>query len=238
MAYLIDFVKTNWNKLIMNTPVTAINPEDIPKSYYDFSKYNSKQRMLTYWYQLSMIHECHPRLVLEVGVGTGLVTAYLRHDGVHVATFDINSQLNPDHVGSILSLPEGLPLGLFDLVLCSRVLHHIPFGDMEKALCNLSALTKRYCLITLPVNDFRIYLMARITSSSISTLSLPLPLILKKVLVRMSGRGCDSGVWQINSSHETSENKVVGVIARRFHIIKMFRMPEDQSHMMFLLEKK
>ncbi|UYG06229.1 class I SAM-dependent methyltransferase [Halomonas sp. M4R1S46] len=223
---------------MVNTPVAAVNPEDIPKSYYDFSEYNSKQRMLTYWYQLSLIHECHPQVVLEVGLGSGLVTAYLRHDGVRVETFDINSRLKPDHVGSILSLPEGLPLGQFDVVLCSRVLHHIPFYDLEKAVCNLSALTNRYCLITLPVNDLRIYLMTRVTSSSISTLSLPLPLMLKKALARMKGSGCGSGAWQINSSHETSQNNVVDIISKSFSIIKMFRMPEDQSHMMFLLEKQ
>ncbi len=216
----------------------AVKPEDISKSYYDFSSYNSKQRMLTYWYQLSIIHECHPRDVLEIGVGTGLVAAYLRYNGIHVTTLDINSQLNPDYVGSILSLPEGLPVEAFDMVLCSRVLHHISFDDLERALCNLSALTKRYCLITLPVNDFRVYVMSRITSSSISTLSIPLPLALKKVLSSLRGRGGGSGVWQINSSRETSEKKVVVVIARRFKIIKMFRMPEDQSHMMFLLEKQ
>lgn len=222
---------------MMNAPAKYIKPEDIPKSYYDFSSYNSKQRMLTYWYQLSMIHECHPRAVLEVGVGTGLVAAYFRHNGIHVTTLDINSRLSPDYVGSVLSLPEGLPVEEFDLVLCSRVLHHIPFDDMERALWNLSALTKRYCLITLPVNDFRVYLMMRVTASSISTLSLPLPLALKKILVWVKGRGGGSGVWQINSSHETSAKKVVGIIARKFQIIKMFRMPEDQSHMMFFLEK-
>lgn len=213
-------------------------PEEIPKSYYDFSEYNSKQRMLTYWYQLSMIHECQPQSVMEVGVGTGLVTASLRYSGIQVVTLDINARLKPDHVGSILSLPEEIPCGIFDLVLCSRVLHHIPFNDMQDALRNLASLTNKYCLLTLPVNDIRIYLMGRITSSSIATLSLPLPLVLKKVLVRMMGRGSDSGVWQINSSHETSKKKVVDAIARQFHVLKMFRMPEDQSHMIFLLEKK
>lgn len=222
----------------MNTPAVSINPRDIPKSYYDFSNYNSKQRMLSYWHQLAMIHECHPREVLEVGVGTGLVAAYLRHNGIHVVTLDINSQLDPDYVGSILSLPEDLPVAAFDMVLCSRVLHHIPFDDFEKALFHLSVLTRRYCLITLPVNDFRVYLMSRITSSSFFTISLPLPIALKKVLSALKGRGSGSGLWQINSSRHTSENKVVADIASKFNIIKSFRMPEDQSHMMFLLEKQ
>lgn len=194
---------------------------------------------MTYWHQLSLVHELNPVNVMEVGVGTGLVAAYLRSNGVDVTTLDINPRLEPDHVGSILYPPEALDTSSFDLVLCSRVLHHIDFDDFDRALYNLWRLTRRHCLITLPVNDFRIYLMSRVTSSSLSTISIPLPLSFKSAILHWqgrSGRG-GSGLWQIDSSAETSEQNVVRSIKGYFNIIKQFRIPEDQSHLVFSLEK-
>ncbi|MDI5934383.1 class I SAM-dependent methyltransferase [Halomonas kalidii] len=194
--------------------------------------------MLTYWYQLSLISEFQPRTLLEVGVGTGLVTAYLRHIGIAVTTLDINPRLKPDHIGSILVLPEPLMFEAFDMVLCSRVLHHIGFEDFELALSNLAGLTRRHCLITLPIDDFRLYLMSRVTSSDIYTRSIPLPLSLKRFLMKRKGNGAGSGIWQVNSSRATTQDKVVEAISRYFRIVNLFRIPEDQSHLALVLRNK
>ncbi|MDI5985634.1 class I SAM-dependent methyltransferase [Halomonas sp. M4R5S39] len=194
--------------------------------------------MLTYWYQLSLISELQPLTLLEVGVGTGLVTAYLRHTGIAVTTLDINPRLEPDHIGSILALPESLVNEAFDMVLCSRVLHHIGFEDFELALSNLARLTRRDCLITLPVDDFRLYLMSRVTSSGIHTRSIPLPLSLKRFLMKLKGNGAGGGIWKVNSSRATTQDKIVEALSRYLRIVRVFRIPENQSHLVLVLRKK
>src|SRR5690606_16965503 len=72
-----------------------------PRDYYDFDRYISPQRMLTYWHQIREVMARRPARVLEVGVGTGLVASYLRASGIDVTTVDINEALEPDVVGSV-----------------------------------------------------------------------------------------------------------------------------------------
>ncbi|MFW3615171.1 class I SAM-dependent methyltransferase [Billgrantia antri] len=215
-----------------------ISPERLSRDYYRFQRYNSKQRMLAYWHQLKLIEECRPATLLEVGVGSGIVTAYLRHQGVSVTTLDINPALRPDHVGSILRPPPALAERRFDVVLCSRVLHHLPFDEFPQALSMLSRLTERHCLLTLPVNDFRLYCLLRLTSTSPFTLSLPLPLALKRVWQRRRGRTSGSGLWQIDASPATSRRRVSAEIGRYFDCLRHYPVPEDRSHMVYLLRPR
>lgn len=215
-----------------------ICPESLSRNYYRFERYNSKQRMLAYWHQLKLVEECRPASLLEVGVGSGIVTAYLRHQGVSVTTLDINPALRPDHVGSIVQPPPELAGRRFDMVLCSRVLHHLPFHEFPQALSSLSGLTEKHCLLTLPVNDFRAYCLLRLTSTSLYTLSLPLPRVIKRAWQRRRGRTSGSGLWQIDAAPTTSSQRVTEEIGRHFECVRHYAVPEDRSHRVFLLRPR
>jgi hypothetical protein len=80
--------------------------------------------------------------------------------------------------------------------------------------------------------------MTRYTSSEIKTFSIKVPLFLKRILGRVLKRKLGSGLWQINSNKESSMRKVLDEIERYFIIMNKYQMPEDSSHMLFVLKNK
>ena len=119
----------------------------VSKSHYGQS-YRSKDRWLSYFYQLALVRSCAPASVLEVGPGEGIVTDNLRRDGVRVVTCDIAEDLQPDVVGSITALP--CKDGEFELVLAAEVLEHIQWHDVPQALQELRRVSSSHVVISLP----------------------------------------------------------------------------------------
>lgn len=218
-----------------------MKPSEYPVDYYSFEKYNTKQRMLTYWHQIDQVLSCQPTSILEIGVGTGLVSSYLRHLGIDVTTLDINPSLNPDIIGSVLEL-ESLVHKQFDMVLCARVLHHLPFEQFPDAIRQIAIVAGKNAVITLPMEDFRLYFMFRYTSSSIRTFSLPIPLIMKKYFLQMSGKihatKYQSGLWKINDFSGVRLQQIQNTIEKYWNILEQFRIPEDSAHYLLKLQKK
>ena len=68
-------------------------------------KYDSKERFISYWHQLNEIFKLKPSNVLEIGIGYGLTSAYLKNSGINVVTLDIKKEFNPDVPGSVLKIP-------------------------------------------------------------------------------------------------------------------------------------
>ncbi len=119
----------------------------VKRSHYGRS-YRSKDRWLSYFYQLALVRSCAPSSVLEVGPGEGIVTDNLRRDGVRVVTCDIAEDLHPDIVGSIVALP--CKDGEFELALAAEVLEHIRFEDVPQALRELRRVSSRHVVVSLP----------------------------------------------------------------------------------------
>jgi ubiquinone/menaquinone biosynthesis C-methylase UbiE len=217
-----------------------MKPPSYPQQYYSFQKYVTKHRMLTFWYQLQEVLAVQPSSVLEIGIGPGVVSAYLRYLGVKVTTVDINPSLQTDHVGSVLELQSIFKSQQFDLVLCARVLHHLPYNEFERALEQLAYVSKEHVLLTLPFNEGRLYLMTRYTSSPLRTFSLPLPLQFKQMVLRLKGvkPPTESSLWKIDDSKNTSLTQVRGKVSEVFDIIEDYRIPEDSAHYLMVLQKK
>tara|TARA_B100000989_G_scaffold119543_1_gene88091 strand:+ start:4943 stop:5611 length:669 start_codon:yes stop_codon:yes gene_type:complete len=221
--------------------MTITKPSNYSSSYYSFEEYNSKQRMLTYWYQIREILALRPKNVLEVGIGTGLVTSYLRHVGIQVTTFDINPALEPDIVGSVLEINDKV-MNKFDVVLCARVLHHLPYEDFPDAIRALAKVSKSNAVVTLPNDDFRIYFMARYTSSPFYSTSIPLPLSIKRLMTNQgnvynSDNKYRSGLWKVGEKWQTKNSNVEAEIGKIWSIEKSYAIPEDSAHQVFVLKK-
>lgn len=218
-----------------------LEPRCIPPDYYDFSFYVSKERMITYWYQVKEILGKQPDKVLEVGIGNGIVTSILKSYGINTTTVDINESLSPDVVVSITELDTGFKKGQFPFVLCARVLQHLPFSEFDRALSQLCYVTQKHVLLTIPVETMRLYLQFRVTGSKAVTVSVRFPLIVKQILQRFLKAADDSktqNFWKINQRREVSMSNVCRIIRNHFLIEKTYQVPEDMSHAFFVLRKK
>jgi SAM-dependent methyltransferase len=114
-----------------------------------FKNYCSLERWSSYWHQLDEILKLKPASVLEVGIGDGVLCYYLKHNaGIKYTTMDVNKELAPDILGSIESIP--LSDGSYDLVCAFEVLEHLPFDRLSVVLAELSRVSKKYIVISLP----------------------------------------------------------------------------------------
>ncbi len=218
-----------------------LEPCDIPKEYYDFSHYVSKERILTYWHQADEILAKKPERFLEVGIGNKIVSSIVKCYGVNSVTADINESLCPDVVASITELDKDFKEGEFPFVLCARVLQHLPFSEFDRALSQLCYVTKDVLLLTLPVETICFYIRLRVTGRKPFTLPIRLPLIIKRIVERILSRKTKSekqNFWKINQSREQSMANIKRIIENYFIIEKSYQVPEDISHAFFVLRKK
>jgi len=218
-----------------------LEPRHIPKSYYDFTFYVTRERILTYWYQIKEILALNPAKILEVGIGNKIVSSILANYGIKTITADINESLCPDKVVPVTALDTAFGPGEFPLVLCARVLQHLPFSEFDNALAKLSYVTQEYLLLTLPFDTLRFYINLRITGGTSFPISIPFPLAVKRILQRVFKMNEISGpqrFWKINSSKETHLSNVQKIINKYFLVEKFYRVPEVKSHAFFILKKK
>ncbi|MCU0678310.1 MAG: class I SAM-dependent methyltransferase [Candidatus Pacebacteria bacterium] len=82
----------------------------------------------------------NPEKILEVGLGNGTTSHYLRTVGYDVTTADYEENLNPDVVADVTKLP--FKDGEFDAALCCEVLEHLPFSEFETAIKELTRVAK------------------------------------------------------------------------------------------------
>ncbi len=122
--------------------------ERVPgKAHYGLG-YLGGGRIFSYAHQIDAIRRLEAKSVVEVGPGPGLVTAALRAMGVEVTTVDVQPELAPDVVASVLELP--FEEGRFDAALCCQVLEHLPFDNFVPALMELRRVTRKGVVISLP----------------------------------------------------------------------------------------
>ncbi len=120
----------------------------VDKTHYFSRRYVHKDRWLNFWYQIKGVLDTQAASVMEVGVGNGLVRDTLRKMGITVRTLDIDPELAPDDIGSVVKLPY--PDSSFDCVLCAEVLEHIPWEESQKAMREIRRVTRRWAVMTVP----------------------------------------------------------------------------------------
>jgi hypothetical protein len=233
---------TNDDSEAMHVEQLARNvlPRDIPGAYYEFDRYVTKHRMLTFYHQIREILNLKPLHVLEVGIGPRVVSGTLREIGVPLTTMDVNPDLTPDIVGSVTDASSLLRGRMFDVVLCARVLHHLDFAMFEDTIAELARICERYVVLTLPVDELRLYWLCRVTAGQWRSVTVKVPLFVKRTLQRiLPGRGDERyrELWKIDSRRETSLENVVAILQRHFDIVQNYAIPEDRSHRLLVLRK-
>jgi len=175
-------------------------------SKYSFRKYIYPTRWMSYWYQIKEVLDLESETVLEVGVGSELVADYLKNQGIKITTVDIDEKLRPDIVGNVLNLP--FSDNLFDVILCTEVLEHLPFDKFEAALRELKRVSRKYVILRLAI----------------------------KLAFPIKHRFDGEHYWEIGKRGYSSK-KVKNIIKKHFKIRKEFIPFENQYHHFFVLEK-
>jgi len=206
----------------------------VKKSHYFRKKYDDLNRFISYFYQIDLVRSVAPETVLEVGVGNGMVSDYLKKLKFKVTTVDLDEQLKPDYVADVRSLP--FKDNTFDVVMAYEVLEHIPFEEFESSLSELRRVSKKYILISLPYRStgFEIMLkfpfMRTILQRHFVDLFLRIPL-------RFRGfKASGQHHWEIDW-RRYSLRKVRKAIQRHLTVAKEVRPVFNSYHYFFVLEK-
>ena len=200
-----------------------------PERYYNI-RYDKKSRFCSYWHQIQEILLLRPKEVLEIGIGNGFVSEYLKKRGIKLITLDIDRRLNPDIVGSVLELPFADES--FSVLACYELLEHIPYEDFNKALSEILRVCKSYAILSLPdVNRVcRFYLEI----PKIMHIKKLIPFLrLRKHIYNFDGQH----YWEIGKSGYPLRKIVNDIKLAGFKIEKTYRVFERPYHRFFLLKK-
>jgi len=200
-----------------------------PFPYFNI-EYDSKKRFCSYWHQINEIVSLKPNKVLDVGIGNGFVSSYLDDKGNDVTTLDVAHELLPNVTGSVLAIP--FKSTTFDVVSCYEVLEHMPYREFNMALKELSRVSKRHIILSLP------------DATAVYRLNIELPRIkpVKKLIhhpwPRSKHHKCNSEhYWEIGKTGYKLNKIKFDIIGLGFNIIKSYRVYEYYRHRFFLLEK-
>jgi SAM-dependent methyltransferase len=115
---------------------------------YYCGNYDSYEAWIRYYWAINNVLSRRLTSVLEIGVGSGVVSSYLRRQGVRLTTFDIDSSLQPDVMGSVTNMP--FSAGEFDAVICCEVLEHMPWENSLEGLQEIHRVSKGFAFISVP----------------------------------------------------------------------------------------
>ena len=119
-----------------------------PRDLYFSDLYFSLHQLGSFAHQLHHIWHMRPRSVIEIGIGNGFVSSFLKRAGIPVTTVDLNPALGPDICAPLDQLEPHLNERA-DLVVCCEVLEHMPFSELDSNLDHLQVAGDRLFL-TLP----------------------------------------------------------------------------------------
>ncbi len=202
----------------------------VQPGHYFNSSYDTKERFISYWHQINEIMLLKPRSVLEVGVGNGFLSNYLKIRTINITTLDIEYRLKPDIAGSILDMP--IKAQSFNIVVAYEILEHIPYNNFVKALKELSRVSQKYIVISLP----------DITTVYRFNIELPRIRPIKKLIPHPFPRATNhifdkQHYWEIGKV-DYPLDRIKGDMRRiGLNIIKTYRIFEYYYHRFFILEK-
>ncbi|MST04013.1 MAG: methyltransferase domain-containing protein [Candidatus Pacebacteria bacterium] len=205
-----------------------MHQEAVSENHYNFSKYVFLGRWVSYWYQIKEVLDLRPNSLLVVGAGDEVVFDVISKYVKNIKTIDIDERLNPDIVGSVTSMP--IEKDSFDLVLVAEVLEHLPFEEFEKCILEISRVSRKYAVISLPHFGPPLKFSFKLPFLKEFFISLRLPLYHPKH--KFNGQH----YWEMGKMGFPPKLIKEKILAR-FKILKEFVPYENQYHHFFVLEK-
>ena len=214
-----------------NTEHSAFDHEaNIPRERYFNDEYFKRKQFDSLVSQILAVYKLKPVSVLEIGLGNGFVSSFLKAAGIQVTTFDINEELKPDVVGNLVEIDTYFEPNSFDVILCAEVLEHIPFEFFEVILAKFKTISKKHVLITLP-RRHRILLDLR------TNLKIP---FVKPISINIFKRipdqnNWDGHQWEIDYSPAFSLKIITKAMANHFVVKENYVDEIVRHHQFFIL---
>jgi len=207
--------------------------KQVDKTHYGFGNYIFKDRWNSFYHQIDEIVKTEPNSILEIGVGAGISKCVLKDIlHYHYESMDIDAELHPDYVGSILDMP--FADNQYDVIGCFQVLEHLPFEDFEKALSELFRVANKAVILSLPDDG--------------PSLQICVPRLIKKTLIQKPFATLKQHIfdgqhyWEINKKgYEIDKIKrkiedIGGTYS--FALEREYRVFENPYHHFFVLKKQ
>ena len=198
--------------------------------HYDFSRYMGKPRWSSLWHQMDEILKDQPKSVLEIGKGTGILGALLKHYGIDYQSADIDPDLKPDHVASVTDLP--FEDGSFDVLACFQVLEHIPYNFFSQAVAELLRVARNRVIISLPDAKTLWQYSFHVPKKGIIRLDVPRPCLHPQKHV-FDGEH----YWEINKDGYLLDRVVGDMESSGVNVDKTYRVVGNPYHRFFVLVK-
>jgi hypothetical protein len=211
---------------------TTTEEANLEKERYHTDEYFTHAQFISFSEQVRLVHSMNRKDILEIGIGNGIVSDFLRKSGLNVTTFDINPNLNPDVMGSVTDLIEIFQQRKFDLIICAEVLEHMPFERFEQAISNIAGTTNEYAILTLPRAQ-RVIL-----DIQLSIKIAKLPYIEKGLFLSIPNSNIPTAHhWELDSSKETKLKAIDAILKEHFMILDSNRFRFRSRHHYFILKK-
>jgi ubiquinone/menaquinone biosynthesis C-methylase UbiE len=194
--------------------------------HYREGSYRSADRWASYFHQLELVRRAHPKSVLEIGPGEGIVTESLRKDDMAVTTCDIAADVHPDVVGSITKLP--FPDKSFDTALAAEVLEHIAYDDVQVALAELRRVAQRYVVIGLPHAGYTFSIMWKVPLFRRSEFLFKIPFFWKEH--RFNGEH----YWELGKKGYSAKRFIATAKAQGLTLESALKFADDPAHRFFV----
>lgn len=119
---------------------------------YGNRRYENLPRFVSYYNQIDLVRALDPKEILEVGIGSGFLSNYLRSRDYAVTTADYDKTLGPDIVCDIRNIP--LEDGSFELVMAFEILEHVPYEEALNGIKEMGRISSRYVVLSVPRSCF------------------------------------------------------------------------------------
>jgi hypothetical protein len=201
--------------------------QSLPRDAYFSEGYFALTQLCSLSQQIHEIHQLKPKSILEVGIGNGFTSSFLKRSGYDVTTADINPALQPDICAPLDELASRVAGRRFDLVVCCEVLEHMPFDQFEDSLEHFSSLGQRL-FMTLP--NYRVSVgfggFLRLPKISPKLLGFTVDVPRKKALDK-------EHFWEVGSSRETTRKKILSALATRYPAVGSKKLALNPYHIAF-----